>query len=68
MEFKTLIDEISTSIKNRSLGVLQDSQQPLTPNHLLSGWNFSPVSSQTSVNADSSLLGLKGYVKDVYIT
>ena len=29
---------------------------------------FSPVSSQTSVNADSSLIGLKGYVKDVYIT
>ena len=68
LEFKTLIDEISTSINNRPQGVLQDSQQPLTPNHLLLGRNFSPVSSQTSVNADSSLIGLKGYVKDVYLT
>ena len=68
MEFKTLIDEISTSINNRPLRVLQDSQQPLTTNHLLLGRNFSPVSFQTSINADSSLIGLKGYVKDVYIT
>ena len=68
LEFKTLIDEISTSNNNRQLGVLPDCQQPLTPNHLLLGRNFSPVSSQTSVNADSSLIGLKGYVKDVYIT
>ena len=52
LEFKTLIDEISTSINNRPLGVLQDSQQPFTPNHLLLGRNFSPVSAQTSVNAD----------------
>ena len=62
MELKTLIDEISTSINNRPLGVLQDSQQPLIPNNLLLERNFSPLSSQTS------LIGLKGYVKDVYNT
>ena len=66
LEFKTLIVEISIAINNRPLGVLQNSQEGLTPNHLLLGRNFSPVSVQTSVNADSSLLGLKNYGKDVY--
>ena len=68
MEFKTLFDDISTAINNRPLGALQDSHQPLTPNHLLLGRNFSPISAQNFVNADSSLLGLKNYVKDVYNT
>ena len=52
LEFKTLIDVDSTSINNRPLEVLHDSQQLLTPNHLLLGRNFSSVSAQTSVNAD----------------
>ena len=68
LEFKTLIAEITTSINNRPLGTLQDDQQPLTPNQLLLGRNFSPVSPGTSINADSSLLGLKGYIQNVYST
>ena len=67
LEFKTLIDEISTAINNRPLGILQDSQQPLTPNHLLLGRNFSPVSSLSSMDADTSLIGFNGYIKDVHI-
>ena len=42
--------------------------QPLTPNHLLLGRNFSPIAPGTTVNADTSLLGLKGYIQDVYTT
>ena len=68
LEFKTLIAEITTSINNRPLGTLQDDQQPLTPNQLLLGRNFSPISPGTSINADTSLLGLKGYIQDVYST
>ena len=68
LEFKTLINEITTSINNRPLGVLQNEQQPLTPNHLLLGRNFSPIAPELSTNADSSLLGLKSYIQDVYKT
>ena len=68
LEFRTLINEITTSINNRPLGILQNDQQPLTPNHLLLGRNFSPIASETSINADSSLIGLKGYIQEVYTT
>ena len=34
---------------------------------MILGRNFSPVSSQTSVNADSTLIAFKGYFKVVYI-
>merc|ERR1712089_3068 len=68
LEFRTIINEITTSINNRPLGILQNDQQPLTPNHLLLGRNFSPIAPGTSINADTSLLGLKDYIKDVYKT
>ena len=54
LEFKTLIAEITTSINNRPLGILQNDQQPLTPNHLLLGRNFSPIAPGTTINVDTS--------------
>ena len=68
LEFRTLINEITTSINNRPLGILQNDMQPLTPNHLLLGRNFNPIAPGIIVNADTSLLGLKGYILDVYTT
>ena len=68
LEFRTIINEITTSINNRPLGILEDNMQPLTPNQLLLGRNFSPIAPGTNVNADTSLLGLKDYIKDVYKT
>merc|ERR1712089_54307 len=68
LEFRTIINEITTSINNRPLGILQNDMQPLTPNHLLLGRNFSPIAPGTTVNAYTSLLGLKGYIQDVYTT
>ena len=38
----------------------------MTANQLLLGRNFSPVSPGTNINADPSLLGLKGYTQNVY--
>lgn len=66
LEFRTIINEITTSINNRPLRVVKSNVQPLTPNQLLLGRNFSPVAPGTNVNADTSLIGLKGYIQDVY--
>ena len=66
LEFKTIINEITTSINNRPLGVLESNMQPLTPNQLLLGRNFNPIAPGTNINADTSLIGLKGYIQDVY--
>ena len=41
LEFRTIINEITTSINNGPLGILESNMQPLTPNHLLLGRNFS---------------------------
>ena len=68
LEFRTIINEITTSINNRPLGILENNMQPLTPNQLLLGRNFSPIAPGTNINADTSLLGLKGYIQDVYKT
>ena len=66
LEFRTIINEITTSINNRPLGILESNMQPLTPNQLLLGRNFNPIAPGTNVNSDTSLIGLKNYVKDVY--
>jgi len=66
LEFRTIINEITTSINNRPLGVLESNMQPLTPNQLLLGRNFNPIAPGTNVNSDTSLIGLKSYVQDVY--
>merc|ERR1712240_610928 len=66
LEFRTIINEITTSINNRPLGVLESNMQPLTPNQLLLGRNFNPIAPGTNVNADTSLLGLKNYMQDIY--
>ena len=66
LEFQTLIDEITTEINNLPLGSLQDNQQPFKPNHLLLGRNFSPVAPLPSMTDDTSVLGLKSYIKDIY--
>merc|ERR1712177_28830 len=65
LEFRTIINQITTSINKRPLGVLESNMQPLTPNQLLLGRNFSLIAPGTNVNADTSLLGLKGYILDV---
>merc|ERR1712101_53077 len=66
LEFRTIINEITTSINNRPLGVLESNMQPLTPNQLLLGRNFNPVAPGTNVNSDTSLFGLKSYIQDIY--
>ena len=40
--------------------------QPLNPNQLVLGRNFNPIAPWINVNSDTSLIGLKNYVQDVY--
>ena len=66
LEFKTLVDHITCAINNRPLGIVQDNLQPLTPNHLLMGRNFSPIAPITPAAGDTSALGLSLHQKDLY--
>merc|ERR1712240_794535 len=63
---EALVKQLKSSIKNRPLGVLESSMQPITPNQLLLGRNFNPVAPGTNVNSDTSLFGLKSYIQDIY--
>merc|ERR1711867_326868 len=47
LEFRTIINEITTSINNRPLGVLESNMQPLTPNRLLLGSILNPIAPGT---------------------
>merc|ERR1712030_195280 len=68
LEFKTVIDEITCAINNRPLSLMSDSLQPLTPNLLILGRNFSLHSPLDPKFGDTNATALCQYLKSVYQT
>jgi hypothetical protein len=66
MEFRTVLAEITTTINNRPLGVCPVSKQPLTPNQLLLGRNYSKVAPEVTAPINTTTTGLAPYLIAVY--
>ena len=66
MEFWTVLAEITATINNRPLGVCPFSAQPLTPNQLLLGRNYSRLAPELNCPTDTSTTGLAPYIIVVY--
>ena len=65
-EFRTVVAEITASINNRPLGACPLSNQPLTPNQLLLGRNYSRLAPTLLQPVDTSVTGLAPYLIAVY--
>ena len=66
IEFRTVLAEITATINNRPLGVCPVSEQPLTPNQLLLGRNYSKMAPEVTHSIDTTTTGLAPYLIAVY--